>query len=328
MPRVLIAGAGARGLVCGRALAAAGCQVELIEASQRAGGSLLAAEALSVEPATATSLGLRSTPPLALEAWRAVPASAPVAPAAMPSRWRRFAARWRSSRAEAGSASPPADPGPDPTRVLLSGPELARDLGGSLSVRFGWEVLEVGPYGRGASLLYQAPSGEKRLEADAAVVAVPAAAVSGVVPALGAEGRRALDATPRRTRLWVIWEGLASPPSDRAWRVEDPAHPELSELWHTQDRVAVRFTHEASVRHAAAPDDELTALAEAGLRARGVRVEGGTARVVRAAWDAAPAPVEPPSPEVALALATADDAQGVLAGALRAAGQILDAVGG
>ena len=328
MPRVLIAGAGARGLVCARALADAGCDVELIEAAQRVGGSLLEAEAFSVEPSTAASLGARAAAPLALEAWPQVPPPTVAAPSPDEGhgRWRRLAARWlpQAARSRPAALTPAA---PDPARVLLSGPDLARDLGGRLSVRFGWNVLEVAPYGRGASLLYQAPSGEKRLEADAAVVAVPASAASRIVPGLDEAARHSLAEAPRRRSLWVIWDGLAPPSSDRAWRIDDPALADLSQLWQTGERVAVCFTPDAAARLADAPESEITSLAEAGLAARAIATEGVTPQVVRAAWDAAPGEVEPPSREVALALATADDAGGALAGGLRAARQILAAVG-
>jgi oxygen-dependent protoporphyrinogen oxidase len=67
---------------------------------------------------------------------------------------------------------------------------LTRTLADRLSVRVGWEALAVETDAGGARVRYLAPSGERSLTADAAVVAVPGSLVAPLCPKLSEAERR------------------------------------------------------------------------------------------------------------------------------------------
>lgn len=88
---------------------------------------------------------------------------------------------------------------------------LTRRLADQLSVRVGWEVKSIETEAGGARVRYLAPSGERSLFADAAVVALPGSRVAGLCPRLTG-GERAFFAQVRYVRGIITYLLLEEAP--------------------------------------------------------------------------------------------------------------------
>lgn len=178
MTRVLVVGAGVVGLAAARRLQGLGCQTEVIEVTGRAGGHLVDVPLCVLEPEAQELLAGLGLTELSLTT--VVLENAPLLPEPPRDhdRWRRLAERWRRS---IGSSHSPVVPIPPPkkTAELGVGAALVGVLARDVRIRFGWEVLDAKGSADTATVCYVAPSGERTIDADSVLVALPPRQIEG-----------------------------------------------------------------------------------------------------------------------------------------------------
>ena len=178
MTRVLVIGAGVVGLAAATRLRGLGCEVEVIEAAARAGGHLADLPLCVLEPEAQQRLAGLDLEELPLTTVvREVARSIPQPPRDS-ERWRWIAEHWRGA---IGSSRSPAQPGPPPKQSaeLGVGAALVGALARDVQIRFGWEVLDAKGSADAVTVHYVAPSGERTIDADSVLFALPPKRAAG-----------------------------------------------------------------------------------------------------------------------------------------------------
>jgi len=205
MAALAVVGAGIAGLSCALALREAGHEVEIFEAEERVGGRLRAerhGDVLVDAGAGRFGPGDERLQELARAvgqdtAWLPAGAAPGIVYAdGIADGIEDLAADWSGAylRLDEPLSGPPGGAG-----------TLCEALADELGVRRGWAVTQVEPDPLGVRIHYVAPSGERSLRTEGAVLAVPAAVAASVCPGLTEPERAFLGGVPVARGLIVTW---------------------------------------------------------------------------------------------------------------------------
>ena len=215
-------GAGVAGLTCAWSLLQRGHEVEVLEAGATVGGRVRSKRTLGF-PFERGARWLGDEPTLH-ELLRRLSLADQVRPIEAPS---FVLGPDGLVKVEPGDALLPGEPIATGTRYTLEGglSRFTRALADALTVRLGWGAESVASDPLGIRVRFIAPSGERTLRAEAAVLAVSSPVARGLAPELPPPIRTEKPATER---FGLVHLGLAAPVSQGDVRVPSASGLDLA----------------------------------------------------------------------------------------------------